>query len=107
VSQNQIVPFAGAGRRELRQISRNLTRLNGQGQFELARIDQEAELQSERIHAVGFVTSAAMREVALLAEMEQQLAALTPAAANVLQGINNIGAISMADILADTVRKVR
>jgi DNA-binding ferritin-like protein len=94
-------------KREARYLGRELTRLNNDGLIEAAEINKEAELQAERIRALGYVGKTAMHEVTLLSQLEQQLAALVPSAAGRLQGLDDLAALAMADVVTDTVRKVR
>ena len=64
---SEMVPFGGGlARRESRRVGRELARMDGQGQLELARINQQADLQAERVAAVGYVGKRAMHEVAML-----------------------------------------
>jgi hypothetical protein len=88
-------------------VGRELSRLNGRGRLELARIDQEAELQAERVSAVAYVGKRAMHEVTMVSQLELQLSAVVPAATPRLQGIADLTALAMADVLSETVRKVR
>lgn len=106
---SNLVPRTNGGLfgRESRYVGRQLAQLNNDGLIEAAAINTQAELQAERIRALGYVAKAAMQEVTLLSELEQQLAALVPSAAGRLQGIDDLGALAMADVVTDTVRKVR
>jgi hypothetical protein len=56
--------------------------------------------------AVGYVGKKAMQEVALISQLEQQLSTLVPLATSRLQAIGDITALSAAEIVSDTVRKV-
>jgi hypothetical protein len=104
----EMVPFRGGlARRESRAVGRELSRIDAQGQIELARIAQQADLQAERVAAVGYVTKRSLHEVAMLSQLEVQLAALVPTAAPRLQGLGDIGALAMADVVSETVRRVK
>ncbi len=81
--------------------------MDGQGQLELARINQQADLQAERVSAVGYVGKRAMHEVAMVSQLEVQLSVLVPAAIPRLQGIGDLTALAMADVVSATVRKVK
>jgi hypothetical protein len=109
MSMSSLVPRGNGGlsNREARILGRDLARINNEGVVEAAEINKEAELQAERIRVLGYVTKTAMHEVTVLSQLEQQLAALVPSAAGRLQGIDDIGALAMADVVTDTVRKVR
>jgi len=72
----------------------------------LARIEQRAMLQVAKVDAVGFVGRAAMQAVAMVSQFEQQLGHLTPMAVTRLQGIADMTALGIAEVVADTVNKV-
>jgi hypothetical protein len=99
--------FGGVlARRESRAVSRELSRLDGRGRLEMARINQQADLQAERLAAIGYVGKRAMHEVTLLTQLEVQLSGLVPTAMPRLLGIGDITALAMADVVAETIRKV-
>ena len=105
---SEMVPFGGGlAKRESRAVSRELSRLDAQGRVGMARIVQAADLQAERVAAVGYVGKRAMHEVAMLSQLEQQLAALVPMATARLQGLGDLSALAMADVVSDTVRRVK
>jgi hypothetical protein len=89
------------------RVGRELARMNGQSQLELARIGLQADLQAERVSAVSYVGKRAMHEVSMLSQLEVQLAALVPAATPRLQGIGDLTALAMAEVVSETVRKVK
>lgn len=93
--------------RQARRMGRELERIDAGTQLGVARIDQATELQAARIGAVGYVGKRALHEVALVSQTEQQLAALVPIAAGRLQAIGDMTALSLADVVSDTIRKVR
>ena len=104
---SEMVPFGGGlAKRESRQVSRELSRLDAQGRVALARINQQADLQAECIAAIGYVGKRAMHEVTMLSQLEVQLSALVPSATPQLQAIGDLTALAMADIVSDTVRRV-
>jgi hypothetical protein len=105
---NEMTRYSGGiARRESRRVSRELARLDGVGQLELARINQQADLQAERVSAVSYVGKRAMHEVAMVSQLDCQLSALVPAAIPRLQGIGDLTALAMADVVSQTVRKVK
>lgn len=105
---SEMVPFGGGlAKRESRQAGRELARLEGRGRVELARINQQADLQAERIAAVGYVGKRAMHEVTMLSQLEVQLSALVPSAIPRLQGLGDLTALAMADVVSETVRRVK
>lgn len=96
-----------AERRGLRRAERALVCIGTQTQVGLAQIESEAELQMGRLLAVSYIGKRAMHEVAMVSQLEGQLAALVPLAASRLQAIGDIVALEAADVVADTVRRVR
>ena len=96
----------GLAARESRAVSRELARIEGRGRVEIARIDQEADLQAERLSALAYVGKRAMHEVTMLSQLEVQLSAVVPSAMPRLQGLGDITALAMADVVSETVRKV-
>lgn len=97
----------GLAGRDARRVGRELSRLDAQGHMEMARISQQADLQAERVAAVGYVGRFAMHEVTMLSQLEVQLSALVPSATPRLQGIGDLTALAMADVVSETVRKVK
>lgn len=105
---SEIVPFSGGlAKRESRQVSRELSRLDARGQVELARINQQADLQAERVAGTAYVGKRAMHEIAMLSQLEVQLSALVPGAMPRLQGIGDLTALAVADLVSETVRRVK
>jgi hypothetical protein len=103
-----MVPSRGfLASREARSVGRELSRLDGRGRLEMARINQEADLQAERVSAIAYVGKRAMHDVTMLSQLEVQLAAMVPSATPRLQGIGDITALAMADVVAETIRKVK
>lgn len=105
---SEMVPFGGGlAKRESRALRRELAHLEGRGRLELARIDQQAELQAERVAAIGYVGKRAMHEVTMLSQLETQLSAMVPSAVPRLQGLGDMTALAMAEVVAETVRRVK
>jgi hypothetical protein len=93
-------------RRESRYTGRALARLDGQTEVAIAEIESKAEIQATRVMAVSYVGKRAMHEVAMVSQLEQQLATLVPMATSRLQAIGDMVALGAADVVADTVRRV-
>jgi hypothetical protein len=93
-------------RRESRYAGRALARLDSQTEFGIAEIESTAEMQATRVMAVAYVGKRAMHEVAMISQLEQQLAAVVPMATSRLQAIGDIVALQTAEVVADTVRQV-
>jgi hypothetical protein len=106
---SSIVPATStsATSRQARYAGRALARLDSHTEIEMAKIESVAELQVCRVMAVTYVGKRAMHEVAMLSQLEQQLATLVPMATSRLQAIGDLVALEAADVVADTVRRVR
>jgi len=100
-------PGGGLTRREGRKLSQGLSWLDAQGRLDMARLNHAADLQAERVAAVGYVGKRAMHEVAMLSQLEQQLSALVPMATARLQGLGDLSALAMAEVVSETVRRVK
>jgi hypothetical protein len=92
--------------RESRIAGRALARIDGQTDVGLAKIQQAAELQVERVQAIGYVGQQGMQVVALASQMEANLAKLVPLATTRLQAIGDIVSLEVADVISHTVRRV-
>ncbi len=103
-----IVPAGSSSivRRESRYTGRALARIDAKTEIGLANIESKAELQVARVVAVAYVGKRAMHEVALVSQLEQQLATLVPMATSRLQAIGDMVALEASDVVADTVRRV-
>src|SRR4051812_15035440 len=104
---NSLSPYQGVGVGLSRRVQRELSRMNDQNQVDIVRIDNAAALNAERVSAIAYVGKRAMHEVAMISEVETQLSTMVPAASGRLQGIANVTALSMAETVAETVRRVR
>lgn len=106
---NEIVASGGRGavRMRSRFAGRALAQVDSRTEIGLAQIESQAELQAGRVMAVSYVGKRAMHEVAMISQLEQQLAALVPMATARLQAIGDMVALEAADVVADTVRRVR
>jgi len=89
--------------RQSRQTNRALARIDDQVEVGLAEIRAKAELQVGKVVATTFVGKKAMHEVALLSQLEQQLAMLVPSATSRLQALGDMVALDAAEIVSDTV----
>lgn len=99
-------PGSAVSTRQSRYTGRALARLDGQTEVAIAEIESKAEIQATRVMAVSYVGKRAMHEVAMVSQLEQQLATLVPMATGRLQAIGDMVALSAADVVADTVRRV-
>lgn len=105
-----IVPAGGAGglrRGQSRGAGRALARIDDQVDVGLAEIEAKAELQVAKLAGAAFISKKAMHEVAMVSQLEQQLAALVPSATSRLQALGDMFALDAAEIVGDTVRVLR
>lgn len=105
---SNLVPSSrgSVGRREPRYAGRAQARLDAQTEIGLAEIESKTEMQAARVMAVSYVGKRAMHEVTMISQLEQQLIALIPMATARLVAIGDMVALSAADVVADTVRRV-
>lgn len=91
---------------EARRISRGLSRLAVETGLAVAGVEARAEIDAAVIDGIAYVGQRAMQDVALLTQLEQQLAAAVPLAASRLQAIGDMTALGMADVVAGTARRL-
>ena len=104
---SNIVYAGGSGVARWRaRNGRALSRLDDETEIGLAEIEAKAELQAAKIGAVGYVGNRGMHAVALLSQLEQQLATVVPMSTARLQAMGDMAALAMADVVSDTVRQV-
>ena len=96
----------GISKREDRILGRHLGRLDQQKTMGLARLEVQAQLESAKAHAVGYVGQQAMQAVTMVSQMEGQLGQACPLAVTRLQGIADMTALSIAQVVADLPRKL-
>lgn len=89
------------------RVSRGLARLEDHSLLGRAEIETAASLQAAKADALGAVAGRAMQDVALLSQMEQQLAQTVPLASGRLAAIADAAALSMTGIVADTACRLR
>lgn len=92
--------------RESRIAGRALARIDSQTDVGLAKIQQAAELQVERVQAIGYVGQQGMQVVALVSQMEGNLATLVPMATSRLQAVGDLISLEVVDVISQTVRRV-
>ena len=65
-----------------------------------------AHIETARLDAIDTVTSRALQGVALVSQMEQQLAKSVPIAASRLQAIGDMNALTMVNEIASFARRL-
>ena len=93
-------------RREDRALGRQLARMEQHSAVGMARIELQAQLESTKAHAVGYVGQQAMQAVTMVSQMEGQLGQACPLAVTRLQGIADMTALSIAQVVADSARRI-
>jgi hypothetical protein len=89
-----------------RHVSRHLAQIDAGTSVELGRIDSTSEVQAAKVDAVACVGRKAMHDVALLTQLQTQLVATVPNAAQQLGEIAQLVADAMNQIVLDTARRV-
>ena len=107
MSDLQPYPAAQSPNGLSRRTSRGLANLQNDGVLQLAKIEQSALIQTSKVDAVTYVGRAAMQQVAMVSQLEQQLAQAVPMATTRLQGIADITAVALAEVVVDTAARMR
>ena len=103
-----VMPFDHAGRpaRSNRDFARSLNDLDARRQLRVAQIEAAADIQALKVDAVVYVGKRAMHNVAMLSQLEGQLATLVPLATSRLQAIGDMTALAITDVVSDTLRRL-
>lgn len=94
---SNLIPVSAGGflaKREERALSRHLTSLERSKAIGLAKLEQQAQLEAAKAHAVGYVGQQAMQAVTMVSQMEGQLGQTCPLAVIRLQGLADMTALS-------------
>ena len=98
---------AALSRVDSRRMGRSLARLDGQTAFDLARIDQVTDLAQAKTDSVSQVGGHAMQRVAMLSQLEQQLAQTVPLATSRLQAIADLTTMGVGEVVVDSIHRLR
>jgi hypothetical protein len=90
-----------------RRAARTIARKSDGMAVRSAGVFDAAQLQSEKVQAVCAVGTSAMQSVAMMSQIEGQLAAAVPLATSRLQGIADITAAAAAAVVVDTTEILR
>jgi len=90
-----------------RRTSRSLIRLQESAEVAQTEIEVVAAVQAAKADAVCAVAGRAMQDVALLSQMELQLAQTVPLASGRLAAIADAAALSLTGVVGDTVARLR
>ena len=94
------------GGRLARQTARDLAAIDHGTDITTARIAAAGEIQQVKVDVVARTGAYAMQQVALVAQMQQQLALAAPAASGDLDFIKTMTVMGVGQIVADTSRAV-
>jgi hypothetical protein len=75
-------------------------------QAALGHVEMEADLQVARVHGLAHVGKQALFAVSMVSELEGQLGQMAPEARDRLAGIADITAFGIAELVAETPRRV-
>ena len=107
---SNLIPVSGGGnmfdRREDRALARQIGGLERSKSVGMARIEVQAEMEAAKVHAIGYVGQQAMQAVTMVSQLEGQLGQACPMAVTRLQGIADMTALSVAQVVADSARKI-
>lgn len=106
MSSQDLVPTSHLVRSPGRALARQAAALDHCRQLGLARIEAQAQLEAARAHAVGYVGQQAMQAVAMVSQLEGQLGTMCPLAVTRLQGIADVTAMAIAQVVMDTGRRL-
>ncbi len=90
-----------------RQTSSAIARVQAGSSVRQAQVEAAAELQAVKADAVAYVGRRALQNVALLSQVESQLAVAVPHASGRLAAIADLTAIALSDVVAETAHSVR
>lgn len=93
-------------KRRDRVLDRHLTMIDTRKVVGLAELEAKAQLEAARVHAVGYVGQQALQSVAMVSQLEGQLAAICPMAVGRLQGIADLTALAVAQVVSDAHRRL-
>lgn len=91
---------------QARRVSRGLANLAIETGLAIAVTESKAEQEAAVIDAITHVGGRAMQDVALMTQMEQQLATAVPLAASRLQGIGDMTTLAVVDRVASAARRI-
>lgn len=88
------------------RASRSIRRIETNTSIENAVINSRAEIEMVKLDNVAAIAGQAMRDVALVSQLEQSLAQTVPHASGRLAAIADMSALSMSDVVANAARRI-
>lgn len=108
---NELVPTGGMSgmvhRADHRGLKRDLSTTERARALSLARVEAHAEVQALKTQAVSYVAQQGMQGIAMVSQLEGQLGQACPLAVSRLQGIGDMAAMAVAQVVMDTTWKLR
>lgn len=103
---SQLQPYRPNGLEQYR-ANKALSRLAGETGLALAGTEARVEIEVAVLDGIATVGATAMRDIAMVSQLEQQLSAAVPLATSRLQAIGDMTALAMADVVASAHRRIR
>lgn len=102
----ELAPAGLVPPRAARRLAIQRSMREGQRQLAESAISDFAAVQHRRLQAAGCVGRAAMRQVALTCDVEGLLGRGSPLAVTKLEGISNLVALGIAEVLQSTMERL-
>lgn len=93
--------------RDVRRAGRAISRYQTGGQVRIAQVDTEADISLAKVDALTTATGNAMGAVVRVAQAQQHLELLAPAAAGRLAYLADTHMLAMGDLMQDLRRDLR
>jgi len=88
------------------RAARELAHLNDQIDLAVARTNAVAAVEGAKLDNLQYLAGRAMQGVALVSQLEQQLATAVPMAHSRLQAVGDMHALASADVVASAARRL-
>jgi hypothetical protein len=93
-------------RGSMNRVHREFARIADRADIECVITQAKAEIEVAKLDGLQAIAGRAMQGVALVSQLEQQLAQTVPIAASRLQAIGDIHALATADVTASAARRL-
>lgn len=107
---SDLIPTSSIGsavaRRQDRALARQLAGMDRSTSYSLARLEHQAQVEAAKAHAVGYVGQQAMQAITMVSQLEGQLGQACPLAVTRLQGIADMTALAISQVVADSARRL-
>lgn len=106
-SSRQLGTYASGGYTPSRALGKQLSRMEGTAMIRAVETDIEARMSALKLSAVASLGSSAQQQVAMLTQMEMELAKASPAASGRLDMLGTVTSLAMTEIVTDAAAKLR